>query len=86
MKTAPRPIVDRSLPVVALVGRPNVGVDAKGEGVVGHVLGPFAKAEQKELAAFLDILADAVEDILRHGLTYAMNRHNGDGRYKAGGA
>ena len=25
MKTAPRPIVDRSLPVVALVGRPNVG-------------------------------------------------------------
>jgi GTP-binding protein len=25
MKTQPRPIVDRSLPVVALVGRPNVG-------------------------------------------------------------
>ena len=25
MKSAPRPVVDRSLPVVALVGRPNVG-------------------------------------------------------------
>ena len=77
----PSPI--RRAGTVALVGRPNVGNEAKGERVVGHVLGPFAKAEQKELSAFLDTLADAVEDIIRHGLTYAMNRHNADGRGKS---
>lgn len=66
------------------VGRPNVGGDAKGERVVGHVLGPFGKAEQRELSAFLDTLAEAVEDIIRHGLVHAMNRHNVEGRSKAG--
>ena len=68
------------------VGRPNVGGEAKGERVVGHVLGPFGKAEQRELSPFLDTLASAVEDIVRHGLVYAMNRHNGDGRGKSGTA
>ena len=68
--------------VAVSVGPTSEGGEAKGERVVGHVPGPFAKAEQRELPAFLDTLADAVEDIVRHGLPYAMNRHNGDGRSK----
>ena len=46
--------------------------------VVGHVLGPFSKAEQKELPFFLDAAAEAVETLLRRGTTAAMNQLNSD--------
>ncbi len=57
------------------VGRPSTpGVDK--DKVTGHVLGPFSRAEQKDLPAYLDQAADAVEAILERGLTHAMNHFN----------
>jgi PTH1 family peptidyl-tRNA hydrolase len=57
------------------VGRPNTpGVDK--EKVTGHVLGPFSRVEQKDLPGYLDQAADAVEAILEHGVTHAMNHFN----------
>jgi PTH1 family peptidyl-tRNA hydrolase len=62
------------------VGRPGRAEDSSGDrgAVTGHVLGPFNRAEQKELPAFLDCAADAVEAIMRHGVVYAMNNFNKD--------
>lgn len=70
------------------VGRPRGEAHAGGGGhggktggkdhVSGHVLGPFSRAEQKELPLFIDSLGDAVEAILEQGVTYAMNRFNGE--------
>jgi PTH1 family peptidyl-tRNA hydrolase len=54
------------------VGRPLGGK----ERVVGHVLGPFNKAEQKELPIVIGQAADAVEAVLDHGAAFAMNRFN----------
>lgn len=54
------------------IGRPSGGK----EHVVGHVLGPFSKVEQKELPFLLGQAADAVEGILHKGATYAMNKFN----------
>lgn len=61
------------------VGRPGApgGPEKQGR-VVGHVLGNFNRAEQKELAEQLQTLIDAVEDILENGVDHAMNRYNGD--------
>lgn len=61
------------------VGRPAVAGSDKakaGEKVTGHVLGAFGRAEQKELPAYLDRAADAVEAILTHGPAQAMNDYN----------
>ncbi len=64
------------------VGRPggsNSGADPSKQGkVTGHVLGPFSRAEQAELQDYLARAADAVEAILEHGATFAMNRYNKD--------
>lgn len=49
-----------------------------GSHVVGHVLGPFSRAEQKDLPDYLGLAADAVEAIIQHGATYAMNQYNKD--------
>ena len=57
------------------VGRPG-GATGDRERVVGHVLGPFSRAEQKELPVIVDTAADAVEAVLRDGPTAAMNRYN----------
>jgi PTH1 family peptidyl-tRNA hydrolase len=60
------------------VGRPGGGSGAGKERVTGHVLGPFSRADQTELPAYLDRAADAVEAILLHGIEYAMNNFNKD--------
>jgi PTH1 family peptidyl-tRNA hydrolase len=63
------------------VGRPRAPGDAPGgdkEHVTGHVLGPFNRAEQKEMPDYLMRAAEAVEAILEHGPTYAMNLFNKD--------
>ena len=53
-------------------GKPGVGQ----ERVVGHVLGGFNRAEQPVVATELDVMATAVEAIIEHGVTYAMNQIN----------
>lgn len=56
------------------VGRPGFGK----ERVVGHVLGGFSKAEQRELPLLVATAADAVVDVLDRGPTFAMNKYNPD--------
>lgn len=59
------------------VGRPGGSSGGKNDRVVGHVLGAFSRAEQITLGQELDSMADAVQDIIEHGVTYAMNHYNG---------
>jgi PTH1 family peptidyl-tRNA hydrolase len=40
------------------------------------VLSRFSREEEEALPALLDTIADAVEVVLREGLTTAMNRYN----------
>ena len=54
------------------IGRPGGGRDA-----ADHVLGDFSRAEAAELPELRMLAADAVEAIVNHGLTVAMNRFNG---------
>jgi PTH1 family peptidyl-tRNA hydrolase len=56
--------------------RCGVGHPGHKDRVVGHVLGPFSKAEQKELPFLVGAAADAVEAIIEGGLLAAMNRFN----------
>jgi PTH1 family peptidyl-tRNA hydrolase len=53
------------------IGRPPAGGDA-----ANYVLGGFSKEEQKELPFVTSEAADAVEAVLKEGLTAAMNRFN----------
>lgn len=53
------------------VGHPGVK-----DRVVGHVLGAFSRAEQKEVPLLIETAADAVEQIVRDGVVAAMNRFN----------
>jgi len=55
------------------IGKPPGGKD-KG---VDHVLRPPGKTEQRDLAASIELAADAVERILAEGLAAAQNRFNG---------
>jgi PTH1 family peptidyl-tRNA hydrolase len=41
-----------------------------------YVLSRFSREEEEALPALLDTIADAVEVVLREGLTTAMNRYN----------
>jgi peptidyl-tRNA hydrolase, PTH1 family len=68
------------------VGRPGQSGAQPGEKTVvtGHVLGAFNRAEQKELPDYLGLAADAVEAILEHGATHAMNKYNKDLREPSG--
>jgi peptidyl-tRNA hydrolase len=43
---------------------------------VGHVLGPFSKAELAELPLLIERSADAVETVLKGGVQAAMNAFN----------
>jgi peptidyl-tRNA hydrolase, PTH1 family len=43
---------------------------------ISHVLGRFAPDEQKAIAEVLELSADAIEVMLRHGLEKAMNTYN----------
>ena len=45
--------------------------------VADYVLKRFAKAEQSEVPFLVDHAADAVEELLRHGLVEAQNRVHG---------
>lgn len=56
------------------VGKPSGGK----EKVTGHVLGGFSKVEQNELPLLVGGAADAVELILKKGVTAAMNQVNTD--------
>jgi len=58
--------------------RCGVGHPGHKDRVVGHVLGPFSRAEQKELPFLVGGAADAVEAIVREGPIAAMNRFNVD--------
>ncbi len=53
------------------VGRPEHG------DVTNHVLGRFGDGEQPDVLAGVDKAADAVELLLKDGLSCAMNAHNG---------
>jgi len=51
----------------------------KGEGkVVGHLLGMFARGEQKKLEGIVERAARAVAMIIEHGRERAMNEFNAD--------
>ncbi len=56
------------------VGKPSGGK----EKVTGHVLGGFSKGEQQEAPLLIGGAADAVELILKKGVTAAMNQVNTD--------
>ena len=58
--------------------RIRVGVGGKKEGwsQSGHVLGRFDKSEQDAAVAGIIAAADAIEDIMRHGVTATMNKQN----------
>jgi PTH1 family peptidyl-tRNA hydrolase len=53
------------------IGRPPAGHD-----VAGYLLSDFSRAEQKELPVLVGEAADAVEAIVKSGLSTAMNRFN----------
>lgn len=56
------------------VGRPPGSKDA-----ADHVLDRFAKAERDDVELLVEAAADAVETLIRHGLTAAQDRHNRGG-------
>ncbi|MCU0491537.1 MAG: aminoacyl-tRNA hydrolase [Chloroflexaceae bacterium] len=57
--------------------RVGIGQPPPGRDIVGYVLGRFSKEEETELPNIYDATADAIEVLLREGLTAAMNRYNG---------
>ena len=57
------------------VGRPTAGHDA-----ANYLLANFSRAEAKEVPALVGLAADAVEAIVKSGLTSAMNKFNGKGQ------
>jgi PTH1 family peptidyl-tRNA hydrolase len=69
--------------IIADLGTPDfprvrVGVDRPPPEWKGadYVLANFTGAEQKQLPEFIDLAADAVEDIIARGLPAAMNKFN----------
>jgi PTH1 family peptidyl-tRNA hydrolase len=56
------------------VGRPPGSKDA-----ADHVLDTFSKAEREEVELLIEDGADAVETLIREGLTQAQERHNRSG-------
>jgi PTH1 family peptidyl-tRNA hydrolase len=54
------------------VGRPAAGHDA-----ANYLLANFSRAEAKEVPALVGLAADAVEAIVKSGVTSAMNKFNG---------
>ena len=57
------------------VGRPSAGHDP-----ANYLLANFSRAEAKELPELVGLAADAVEAIVKSGLTAAMNKFNGKGQ------
>jgi len=60
--------------------RIRVGVGSKKEGwsQSNHVLARFDKSEEEAAIKGIIAAADALEDIMRHGVAFAMNKHNQD--------
>jgi len=56
--------------------RIGIGRSAPDRDTVAHVLGTFAPAETKAIAAILDLAADALELSLRQGVAQAMSLYN----------
>jgi PTH1 family peptidyl-tRNA hydrolase len=56
--------------------RCGLGHPGQKERVIGHVLGAFSKAEQRELPDFVARAAEAVESVVRDGAASAMNKFN----------
>jgi peptidyl-tRNA hydrolase, PTH1 family len=57
-------------------GRVRVGIGRPVGDGVGYVLGAFSKAEQKDLPAVLQEASDAIEAVVRQGMSPAMNKFN----------
>ncbi len=56
--------------------RPEASAAAKGEGLVGHVLGGFAPEEKEALEKRLDRAVESLHYAARHGVLRAMNHFN----------
>jgi PTH1 family peptidyl-tRNA hydrolase len=59
--------------------RVGVGRPAAGHDPANYLLANFSRAEAKELPDLVGLAADAVEAIVKSGLTSAMNKFNGKG-------
>jgi len=61
------------------VGRPDAGEQGKTgrEDIIDHVLGDFTAEEQAIVDKVIPLVAEAIETIIRDGLTAAMNKYNG---------
>ncbi|MCM0649013.1 aminoacyl-tRNA hydrolase [Clostridium swellfunianum] len=57
--------------------RIKVGVGQPKDGLIPHVLGRFPKEERETLEKLFPAAADAVEAIIKYGVTEAMNKYNG---------
>ncbi len=60
--------------------RVGVGRPAAGHDPANYLLANFSRAEAKELPELVGLAADAVEAIVKSGLTSAMNKFNGKGQ------
>ena len=60
--------------------RVGVGRPAAGHDPANYLLANFSRAEAKELPEIVGLAADAVEAIVKSGLTAAMNKFNGKGQ------
>ncbi|MCL2855780.1 MAG: aminoacyl-tRNA hydrolase [Defluviitaleaceae bacterium] len=58
--------------------RIRIGVGKKGEGwtQAGHVLSRFSKSEEDKAVQGIITAADVMEDIVRHGAAFTMNKYN----------
>ena len=56
--------------------RVGIGSPVEGWDASAHVLGRFRAEEEQELLAVYEAVADALEIILKDGMTMAMNRYN----------
>ncbi len=73
MKSIISILKDENFPRIKIgVGRPEQGRD-----LADFVLGRFSKVEQVEMKDTLDRAADAVECIVREGVSGSMNKYNG---------
>ena len=59
------------------IGAPGSCTEERRQQTVGHVLGPFSKADQSLLAAVLEEVCSGISLIQRKGLELAGNRLNG---------
>lgn len=66
------------------IARMRLGIGRDEGDLADHVLAPFSRAEQPLVTALIDRAADAVEMIVKDGLTAAMNRFNRRGEDPAG--